>query len=71
VGWLHNKMKVIRHQADAEHLNGKFRFCLGEQIEEGGVIAVLVENRCTTVPPIQNIVGVNRYLSAWNRGMDK
>jgi hypothetical protein len=29
-GWLHDKMKVIRHETDAEELDGVFGFCRGE-----------------------------------------
>ena len=64
-GWLHHKMKVIRHETHAEHLDGKFRFGVGEQIKEGRVIAGFVEDRRAPVPPIQHMVRVPGHLSAW------
>lgn len=63
---LHDQMEMIRHQADAEHFDGEFGFCCGEQVEEGPVVTVFVKNGRTTVPPIQNMVGVSGHLSAWN-----
>lgn len=65
-GRLHNQMEMIGHEADAEELDGVFGFCRGEQVEECGVVAVLVEDRRTTVPTIQNMVGVPGHLSGWN-----
>ena len=59
-------MKVIRHETDAKKLDGVFGFCRGEQVEKCGVVAVLVEDCRTTIPSIQDMVGVTGHLSAWN-----
>ena len=65
-GRLHDEVKMIGHQADAEELDGIFGFCRGEQVETCGVVAVLVEDRGATIPTIQHMVGVPGYLSARN-----
>ena len=65
-GRLHDQMKMIGYEADAEELDGVFSFRHGEQVEKCGVLAVLVEERGATVPTIQHIVGVSGHLSARN-----
>lgn len=65
-GRLHDEVKMIGHQADAEELDGIFGFRGGEQVEARGVIAVLVEDRGATVPTIEHMVGVSGHLSARN-----
>ena len=65
-GRLYDKMEMIGHEADAKELNGILGFGRGEQIKECGVIAILVENCGTTVPTIQNLVGLPSDLSTWN-----
>jgi hypothetical protein len=63
---LHDQVKVIGHEVDAEDLDGVLRFRGGEQVEECGVVAVLVEDRGAAFPTVQHMVGVSGYLSAWN-----
>jgi len=65
-GRLHDQMKMIRHEADAKHVDGEFGFCRGKQVEESRVVAVFMKDGRPTVPTIQNMVGVPGYLSAWN-----
>ena len=65
-GWLNDQMKVIRHETDAKELDGVFGFCNGEQVEKCGVVAVFAEDCRTTIPSIQDMVGVTGHLSAWN-----
>jgi len=65
-GRLHDQMKMIGHEADAEELDRILGFGRGQQVEKGGVVAVLVEELGATVPTIQHIVGVSGHLSARN-----
>ena len=68
-GRLHDQVKMIGHEAEAEDLDRVRCFCRGEQVEARGVVAVLVEDCGTPVPrfsslqpePLQPIC-----LSAWN-----
>jgi hypothetical protein len=39
-GWLHDEVKMIRHQADAEELDGVCGCRRGEQVKECGVVAL-------------------------------
>ncbi len=41
-------------------------FRRGEQVEEGGVVTLLVEDRSTAVPAIQDMVGVPGDLTTRN-----
>lgn len=59
-------VKMIRHQADAEDLDGIVGFRGGEQVEKGGVVAVLMEDPGATVATIQHMVDVSSHLSARN-----
>lgn len=70
-GGLHDEVKMIGHQADAEELDGVGGFRGGEQVEKGGVIAVLVEDRGTPVPPIEDMVGVSSRFSTRNSRHEK
>ena len=65
-GRLHHQVKMIRHQAEAQDLDGVGGFRRGEQVEERGIVAVLVEDRGAAVPTIQYMVGVSGHLSARN-----
>ncbi len=65
-GRLHDEVKMIRHQADAEELDGVFGFRGGEQVKKCGVVAVLMEDRGATVATIQHMVDVSGHLSARN-----
>ena len=63
---LHDEMKMIRHQTEAQECDGILGFRRGEQVEEGGVVALLVEDRSATVPAIQDMVGVPDHLTTRN-----
>ena len=65
-GWLHDQMKMIGHEAEAEDPDRVRRFCGGEQVEERSVVAVLVEDRGTAVSAVQYMVGISGHLTAWN-----
>lgn len=65
-GRLHDQMKMIGHEAEAEDPDGVRRFCGGEQVEEYSVVAVLVEDCGTAVSAVQYMVGISGHLSAWN-----
>ena len=65
-GRLHDEMKMIRHQTDAKEFDGMLGFCRGEQVEEGGVVALLEEDRRAAIPAIQDMVGVPGHLTARN-----
>jgi hypothetical protein len=64
--WLHNQMKMIGHETDAEHLDGKFAFGQGKQIEEGRAVAVLVKHGRAAVATIEHMVSMASHLSARN-----
>jgi hypothetical protein len=63
---LHDQMKMIGHQAEAEYLDGMPGFGSGEQVEKGGVVASLVEDRRAPVSTIQHMVGVSSDVSTRN-----
>ncbi len=65
-GRLHDQVEMIGHQAEAKDSDRVRRFRGGEQVEEGGVVAVLVEDCRAPVPAIEHMVGMARHLSAWN-----
>jgi len=49
-GLLHDQMKMIRHEADAQYLDRVFRFRRGKQVKEGSAVAIFVKDGRTTVP---------------------
>ena len=55
---LHDEMNMIWHQTEAKECDGMLGFRRGEQVEEGGVVTFLVEDRRAAVPAIQDMVGV-------------
>ena len=63
---LHDEMKMIRHQTEAQEFDGMFGFRSGEQVEEGDVVTLLEEDRRATVPAIQDMVGVSGDLTTRN-----
>jgi len=65
-GRLHDEVKMIGHEADAEELDGVFGFRDGKQVEKCGIVAVLVEDRGASVPPIEDVVDVSGHLSTRN-----
>jgi hypothetical protein len=65
-GRLHDGVNMSRHQGDAEERDGVLGFRGGEPVEQGGVVAVLVEDRGATVAAIQHMVDVSGHLSARN-----
>ena len=67
-GRLHNQVKMIRHETEAKHFDRVLGFCRGEQVEEGGVVALLVKDRGSAVPTIEHVVGMASDLTARNAG---
>ena len=65
-GRLHHQVKMIWHQTEAKHVDWVLGFRRGEQIEEGGVVGLLVKDHGTTVPTIEHMVGVSGDLTARN-----
>lgn len=61
-----HEMKMIRHQADAENLEGMSGFRCTKQIEEGGIGGVFMKDGRATVSTIQHMVGVPSDVSARN-----
>jgi len=72
-GRLHNQVKMIRHETEAKHVDRMLGFCRGEQVEEGGVVALLVKDHGSAVPTIEYMVGVAGDLTArnaWHGGLE-
>ncbi len=65
-GGLQHEVKMIRHETEAEYLKGKFPFRHGEQAEERGVVALLLEDDGTTVAATENMAGVPSDLTTRN-----
>lgn len=65
-GRLHNQVKMIWHQTEAQHVDWMLGFRRGEQVEEGGVVALLVKDHGTAVPTIEHVVSVVGDLTARN-----
>ena len=63
---LHNLGEMIGHEADAEYFDRILRFCRGEQVQTGGVVAVFVEDHGAIVLTIQHKIGVSSHLSPRN-----
>lgn len=63
---LNDEMKMIRHQTESKEFDGMLGFCRGEQVEEGGVVARLMEDCRAAVPAIQDMIGVPGYLTTRN-----
>lgn len=57
---------MIRHQTEAQGLDGNFAVGGGEQLAEGGVVAVLVKDDGPAVAAIAHMVGVSGHVSAWS-----
>ena len=72
-GRLHNQMKMIRHQTEAKHVDGMLGFRRGEQVEEGGVVAIFMKDHGSAVPTIEHMVGMAGDLTArnaWHGGLE-
>ena len=65
-GGLHDEMKMIGHEAEAKEFDRVFGFRRGEEVEEGGVVALFVKHRRAAIAPIQDMVGVTSDLAARN-----
>ena len=65
-GWLHDEMKMIGHEAEAQEFDRVLGLRRGEEVEEGGVIALFVKHRRAAIPTIQDMVGVTSDLAARN-----
>ena len=64
--WLrdYDKMRVVRHEAQAEDVQRELFLGGSEELDKGEVVTVLMENGCLTIPSIQHMVGVSADLSA-------
>ena len=49
-------MKMVRHQTETKQTHRVMRISFVQQFEKRPVVAVLVENRITTVTTIQDVV---------------
>lgn len=65
-GGLQDQMKMIWHQTETKDLDRMSGFRYGEQVEERGEVAVLVEDRGAAVPAIEHMVGVPGDLTTRN-----
>ena len=70
-GRLHHEMNMIRHQTEAQERDGMRGVRRGEQVEEGDVVALLVEDRRAAVPAIQDITGLPATCPRGIRGMGR
>ena len=50
---LHDEMKMIRHQTEAQEFDGILGFGSGEQVETRGVVAVVMKHRGAAVAAIE------------------
>ena len=62
-------MNMIRHQTEAEERDGMPGVRRGEQVKEGDVATLLVEDRRAAVPAIQDMVGLASSCPLGIRGM--
>lgn len=60
------QMKMIEHQAEAENHDGMSDFSCLEQIEEGGMVGVLLKDDGSTVATVQHVIDVASAGSARN-----
>ena len=63
---------MIWHQTEAKYVDWMPGFRRGEQIEEGGVVGLLVKDHGTAIPTIEHVVGVPGDLTAkntWHGGL--
>ena len=65
-GWLHDQMEMIGHQAETENLDGMSGLGRAEQIEEGGIVAVLVKDSGAAVATVQHVIGMADTVAARN-----
>ena len=63
-GTVFSPLEMIGHQVDAEDFDRVLCFCGGEQLAEGGVVAVLVKGNGLAVAAIEHMVGVSSNLTA-------
>ena len=57
-GPLYDKVKVVRHEADAEEVDRVFRFRGGKQVDLCGVVAISMEVGGTAVSTNKIVKGV-------------
>jgi len=57
---------MIGHEAEAEDVDRVLRFCPGEQVEAGGVVARVMKDRRAAIPAIEHVLGVASDLPARN-----
>ena len=63
---LHDEMKMIGHETERKHVDGELRFCHGEQLEEGRVVAVFAKDCRAAIAPVEDMVGVAADLTTRN-----
>ena len=54
---LHHQMQMIRHQTEAKHVDGILGLRCGQQVEEGGVVAIYMKDHSSAIPTIEDVVG--------------
>lgn len=59
-------MEVVGHQAETEQRDWMFHFSGGKQIQEGAVVCLLVEDGCTAISTIDDVIGEAGNLSTGN-----
>ena len=62
----HHEVKMIGHQAEAEDLERMPGFGRAEQLQEGGIVGVLVKDGCPTIATVEHMVGMAGGLSTRN-----
>ena len=63
---MYDEMKMIGHKAEAKEFDRVLGFRRGEEVEEGGIVALFVKHRRAAISTIQDMVGVTRDLAARN-----
>ena len=62
----YHEMKMVGHQAEAKNLNRISGFRRAEQVEEGGIVGVLMKDGHAAVATVQDVIGVTSAGAARN-----
>jgi len=65
-GRLQHQMKMIGHHTEAKDLDGKLGLGRGEQVQEGAIVPVFVEDKSAPIAAIEDMVGVASTQTAGN-----
>ena len=65
-GGLHDKMKMVRHETEAQDVDWKLGFGRLQQCEERHVVGIFVKYDRAAVAPIEYMVGMSSELSTVN-----